>query len=182
MKQYSLFLMLGGALLVGIIGAQYLLKGSFRAQQTSEQSPLDPALGIRAALQLERIDDRTMHIPDFKGRPLMINFWASWCGPCMTEMPSIYALHKKFKGRGFEILAINLDVDANYGVRALTKRFGKPEFPIVRGHGEKYPEIFRIEGVPFTVLIDRSGKIRYAQTGERNWLDKDSLKLVEGIL
>ena len=182
MKQYSLIVAVAIALLFGIYGSKYLFKGSMLSRFSGQEDGAGLAVDILQTLTLERVDTKAVSIPDFKGRPLMINFWASWCGPCMTEMPSIYALHKRFRDKGFEVLAINLDVDAVMGTRALAKRFGKPEFRIVRGHDEKYADIFEIEGVPYTLLIDRDGKIRYAKAGERDWLDDKSIKLVEGIL
>jgi thiol-disulfide isomerase/thioredoxin len=166
--------------LASVFGVQYYLKtiSSGPTQVSSNANDISQY----KKLKILKTKAGFVDIRELKGRPIMINFWASWCAPCMTEMPSIYKLHDKFKEKGFEVVAINLDVDLAKGMQALTSRFGQPKFLIVPGHEQEYVDIFEIEGVPFTLLVDRTGKIRYAKTGERDWMDAESLKLVEGLM
>ena len=180
MRSRILFLLMAVAFLASVFIAQYFLKGITNSARTANSEAID--LSAYKPLKILKPTPDSVDIPSLKGRPIMINFWAAWCAPCMTEMPSIYKLREKFHAQGFEVVAINLDVDLAKGVQALASRFGEPKFMIVPGHEQEYVDIFEIEGVPFTLLVDRHGKIRYAKTGERDWMSADSIKLIEGIL
>lgn len=137
---------------------------------------------VRSDIALSLNEQGKVTASKLEGKVLMINFWASWCAPCMAEMPSIYKLRDRFEARGFEVLAVNLDLQPEDGIKALEKFVGTPKFPVISGHGSELPEKFNIQGVPFTLIVDRSGKIRYSGVGERNWLEKDSVQLIESIL
>ena len=181
MSSRTLFFLIAGAFLASVFVAKRFLRDmNETASISSPISTLD--LSQYKAIGIKRVKKDTIEIQGLKDRPVMINFWASWCAPCMTEMPSIYKLHEKYRSQGFEVVAINLDVDLGKGVEALARRFGKPPFLIVPGHESEYVDIFQIEGVPYTLLLDRKGKIRYSSTGERDWMDEESIKLVEGIM
>ena len=155
------------------------------SETSTESTPTKESLAFTRLIKklvLKRIDSDSILIEGFANRPIMINYWATWCVPCMAEMPTIYKLKRKFQDRNFEILAINLEEDIKAAMRKLEKRFGKAPFPVVNGYGTELMEFFKVVGVPFTALIDASGKVQYARPGERDWLDKASLKLVGGIL
>jgi len=112
---------------------------------------------------------------------ILINFWAGWCAPCIAEMPGIYELQKRLRGKGFEVFAVNMDGNPEDGMKALL-RFGEAPVSFFKGAGSDLAEQFAIGGLPFTVVVDRERKIRYARAGEVNWVQSETVSLIEGIL
>jgi peroxiredoxin/Tfp pilus assembly protein PilF len=113
--------------------------------------------------QLEAIDGRKYRLSDLKGKVVLVNFWATWCGPCVGEMPLFVRIYEKYKDRGFELLAISSDDSAD---RDQVARFAKEHrlnFPVL--YDDKVAELYDVDGFPRNVFIDRQGNIRYLQTG-----------------
>ncbi len=131
---------------------------------------------------LRLVDGKYTQFSAYEGKVVLLNFWAIWCGPCIQEMPSLYALQKKFSDKGFVVLGISMDEDPNNGIAKLTQLVGAPPFPNFYGNEQAIFHRFPIEGFPYTVVVDRKGVIRYSQAGERNWMEKDALQMIEGLL
>lgn len=121
-------------------------------------------------------------VKDFRGQVVLINFWAGWCGPCLKEMPSIYKLYDKYKEKGFTVLAVNMDDDLGQGIEVLKGVAGEPPFPVLKGVEEAIYHKFPIEGLPYTVILDKSGLIKHAISGELDWISKESQAMVEALL
>lgn len=119
---------------------------------------------------------------DYSGKVLLLNFWAGWCGPCLKEMPSLYKLHEKFAARGFAVVTFNMDDNVESGLAALDRAAGKAPFPLYVGFEQAVFHHFPVEGLPFTAILDRTGKVTYALPGERDWMDAASQKLIEDHL
>lgn len=98
-----------------------------------------------------------------RGRVVMLNFWASWCGPCRTEMPHLNRLHDKYRSAGFLLLGVNVDEDpakaagvaGKWGVR----------FPVLLDSDKKVSQLYDLNSMPTTVLIDRNGRVRHVHRG-----------------
>lgn len=106
----------------------------------------------------------TKEISDYVGKSdlLFLDFWASWCGPCLAQEPQIVELYKEYKDSGFEVLGISLDTKRANWFSALKKKEKKmwPELCVTNGEQEKkLRELYNITGIPLGVLIDRSGKV-----------------------
>src|SRR6266404_3966164 len=113
--------------------------------------------------QLTTIDGRKIKLSDLKGKVIMLNFWASWCAPCITEAPHLVKLYEKYKHQGFEILAISGDVATDhYKVYIFAKKH-KYTFPVLFDEGVE--KLYKIPGYPTSVMIDRQGKVRYRDSG-----------------
>ncbi|RZA05281.1 MAG: TlpA family protein disulfide reductase [Proteobacteria bacterium] len=119
---------------------------------------------------------------DFRGKVTLINFWAGWCAPCLKEMPSLYKLHEKYQAKNFEVVTFNMDETPADGFAALERIAGKAPFPLYVGYEQAVFNHFPVEGLPFTALLNREGKVIYAQPGERDWMDAASQKLIEDLL
>ena len=114
-------------------------------------------------------------LADFRGRYLLLNFWATWCPPCVREMPTIERLAKRFAKRPFAVLAISLDEEGAKKVRPFVARLGVT-FPIGLDPESKVAERYGARDLPATFLIDPQGRVVVAAKGERDW---DGPEIVE---
>lgn len=109
-----------------------------------------------APFDLERLGGGRMTLADVRGRVVLINFWASWCGPCRVELPALDSLWRAITHPDFVFLALSDDVDVD-AAAAFIEEFGF-EFPVLLGHG-KLKARYHYVGLPFTVLLDREGRV-----------------------
>lgn len=123
----------------------------------------------------------TFRLSELKGKVVMLNFWATWCVPCRTEMPAIEELYQRYKDRGFEVVGVNLDLLSISGVEAFVKEVGVT-FPIVLDPTWSTARAYRVIGLPTTYLLDRAGNVVVREIGERNWADGVSQMAVAGLL
>lgn len=113
--------------------------------------------------ELTTIDGRKVKLSDLKGKVVMIDFWATWCGPCVQSIPTLAKIYEKYKNQGFEILYISGDSEADkYKVAPFVKE-KNINFPVILDEGVK--EIYDIKAFPTTIFIDRRGNIRHRDTG-----------------
>jgi len=110
----------------------------------------------------------------YKGQVVMINFWASWCGPCRQEMPLLESIYRKYGKMGFTLLGVNVEPDSQ-AANAWLKQT-PVSFPILYDKDSKVSKLYDVAGMPSTVIIDRSGKLRMLHRGykpgdENEYLD-----------
>lgn len=95
-----------------------------------------------------------------KNKVVLVDFWASWCGPCRTEMPNVVAAYKKYKSKGFEIVGVSLDMNKNLWTEALNDmNMTWPQMSDLRGWDSKISAVYEVTSIPFTLLIDQNGEI-----------------------
>lgn len=120
--------------------------------------------------------ERTVSLNQFKGQVLVLNFWATWCPPCIEEMPSLVQMQQRMKAKGVTVLAVSIDVDDNayheflkqHGVNLLT----------VRDPDQKTPSLYGTYRWPETYVIDRSGVVRRKFIGAVDWTEPDVLEFL----
>jgi cytochrome c biogenesis protein CcmG, thiol:disulfide interchange protein DsbE len=121
--------------------------------------PGDPA----PVLRLQAGDGKVVSLADYKGRVVLIDFWASWCGPCRLAFPAINDLYVELRDRGFDALAVNLDERRKDADQFLTER---PHALTVLFDPKGESAIsFGLGGMPSSFVVDREGRIRFAHTG-----------------
>lgn len=106
--------------------------------------------------ELKTLDGEKVRLTDFRGKPVLLSFWASWCGPCRRELPELGALHDEYAKKGLVILGVN---DEGKGT---AKKFAEKiflPFPTLDDSGEKVHRLYRVQAIPTLFLIDRDGKI-----------------------
>jgi peroxiredoxin len=100
-----------------------------------------------------------------RGKVVLLNVWATWCGPCRKEIPELRALHSTYKGRGLDVIGVSIDAEgSNDAIRDFLSEF-RMDYTIWRDPNESVQTIFRMAGVPATFLIDRQGVLRWRATG-----------------
>ena len=113
-------------------------------------------------------------LAQYKGQVVMLNFWASWCGPCRQEMPLLESIYKKYNKMGFTMLGVNVEPDSNAANDWL--KATPVSFPILYDRDSKVSKLYDVAGMPSTVIIDRNGKLRVLHRGykpgdENEYLD-----------
>jgi thiol-disulfide isomerase/thioredoxin len=112
-------------------------------------------------IALENPSGNIMKLSDLKGKVVLIDFWASWCGPCRAENPNVVKMYQKFKDKGFTIFSVSLDEDAAKWKEAISKDQLEWNFHVsdLKGWKSSVVANYGIEGIPFTVLVNKEGKI-----------------------
>ena len=112
---------------------------------------------------LKSTDGGNFKIEDYKGKTVLINFWATWCGPCRAEMPELVKLREKYKDKGFEVIGVNADpedsIDAikSFGEKMnLTYKLAQSDLSFF----DQFLKISKFEGIPQSFLIDGDGRLR----------------------
>jgi peroxiredoxin len=100
---------------------------------------------------------------ELRGQVVMINFWASWCGPCREEMPLLQQIHERYEALGFTLLGINVEEDSAVAQAWLHER--PVSFPILYDPKNRVSKLYDVVAMPSTVLVDRQGNVRYLHHG-----------------
>ncbi len=116
--------------------------------------------------ELPTLDGSTMRLSDLRGRPVVINFWATWCPPCRAEMPAIIREYQRYKGDGLIVLAVN-QAESPTKVAAFRDEFGMP-FPILLDEKMSVSDMYEIRFLPTTFFIAADGTIIDMVTGGMN--------------
>ncbi|MFP3042777.1 TlpA family protein disulfide reductase [Treponema primitia] len=128
----------------------------------------------------ELLDGSFIKLSDFKGKVVFLNFWATWCGPCRMEMPSMEALYGHFKDQGLEILAVDV-LESQKDVAAFMDELGL-SFPAALDPRGDVAAIYGIEAFPTTYIISREGRILTRLVGAINWDIPELVELFEILL
>ena len=104
-----------------------------------------------------------LRLEDYRGQVVMLNFWASWCGPCRTEMPLMDDIYEEYKDLGFTVLAVNVDEDSTDAKRFLDAV--PVSYPILYDNTSTVTAAYGVDAMPTTVMIDRDGNARFVHRG-----------------
>jgi len=130
--------------------------------------------------ELQDLSGETRSLSDFRGKVVFLNFWATWCGPCRFEMPSMERLYQRFKDAGLEIVAVNLQED-----RSSVKRFVDEydlSFPILLDTTGRVGATYGARSIPTTYIVDREGFVLAGTIGTREWNTEDYFRFFERLL
>lgn len=115
-----------------------------------------------------------------RGKVVLLNFWATWCVPCRTEMPSIERLHKKLKDKGLRVLGVDI-METPKKVKEFMEE-KELTFPTVIDKDKKVSALYRVNVIPTTILIDKAGRAAGHAFGEREWDSDEAFELIEQLL
>ncbi len=118
---------------------------------------------------LRTLDGQNLRLGEQRGRVVMVNFWATWCGPCRQEMPHLNRLYEKYRPSGFVLFGVNVDEDTR-NAAAVAGKLGI-KFPVLPDADKKVSKQYDLNAMPSTVLIDRDGKVRHVHRGYRDGVE-----------
>jgi thiol-disulfide isomerase/thioredoxin len=131
---------------------------------------------------LKDMDEKAHSLSAYRGKVIMLNFWATWCPPCRREIPSMESIYQDLGKSGFVVLAVN-EFETPDHVFAYTGQLSVfPTFPILFDHDSKVSQAYGVKGLPTTVLIDKRGRTVYRAVGGRDFDHPEVRKIVRALL
>jgi len=130
--------------------------------------------------ELDNIDGDQEKLSDYQGKVVFLNFWATWCGPCKMEMPSMQKLYEEFRADGLEIIAVNLGESQKTVAKFLEEN--NLTFPVLLDETNMVASIYGARSIPTTYIIDRNGDILSMTVGTREWFTEETGALFSEIL
>ena len=136
---------------------------------------------IETKFNIPDLEGKIFSIDDFKGKFVLINFWATWCAPCVRELPSLNNLHNEFKNnKNFAMIAINIGQNKSV-VNKFIKEKAPIDFLVLLDENIELSD-WNVQAIPTTFLINDSGKIIYKVEGEKEWDSSEFTKFFKNII
>ena len=129
---------------------------------------------------LKQLKGSNLKLIELTGSVVLINFWASWCGPCREEMPLLNALHKKYEPLGFTVLGVNVEEQVANAEGFLDKF--PVDFPILLDNKNQVSKLYEVIAMPTTVVVDRDGNMRYLHQGYQSGDEAKYRKMVKKLV
>ncbi len=158
---------MGLALLAGVARAE---PARFIPWARSETPPLT----------LKDLNGRTHTLADYRGKVVLINFWATWCEPCREEMPAMRTLRERLAGQPFEVLVVNHGESATRVREFLARE--RLELLALLDPNQDAARAWRVRVLPGSFLVDAEGRVRYSVIGEFDWASEEAMKTVRALL
>jgi thiol-disulfide isomerase/thioredoxin len=152
------------------------VEGSMQKFKPSDAPQPAPALSFVGK------DGERVELADFKGKVVLLNLWATWCAPCVKEMPSLDALQARLGGDGFEVVALSLDRGGRNVVEPFLAKLDVRNLAIYLDPQSTAMSVFKPRGLPTTVIIDREGYEVGRLEGEAEWNSEEAVKLLEHFI
>jgi peroxiredoxin len=129
---------------------------------------------------LKSSDGENLRLSEYRGDVVMVNFWATWCGPCRQEMPLLDELYSRYQRVGFSLLGVNIDDNSNKAMNMVSEL--GVSFPVLFDTSKEVSKLYEVEAMPVTVLIDRAGTIRYVHHGYKPGYEEKYLDQIRSLL
>ena len=182
----NFFIGLGAGLIlmiIIIICGRYILIRSYtsrtgeRVELMLQPPPFPTQMKMDYNWRVQGLDGKELHVGKTKGKVVFLNFWATWCFPCVAEMPSIQRLYDEIKSEEIHFMCVS-DEDGKK-VSKFVKENGFT-FPLYTLVGEK-PHVFKTRGIPATFIISQDGQIVFKHVGAAKWDDKTSIDFIKEL-
>ncbi len=171
-KKAALFILVAALTLAALV----LVVTRQGGMRTKPVQAGDPAPDFR----MPTLDGREVTLASLRGRVVMLHFWATWCPPCVEELPTVERLHRSLKGRDFELLAVSVDDNAGV-VREFLQKSGI-SVPVVMDTDRAVADRYGTFRFPETYLIDRNGIMRRRIIGAQDWTTPQAIAMVSDLL
>ena len=129
---------------------------------------------------LRSVGGANLRLGEQRGQVVLVNFWATWCGPCRQEMPHLNRLYDKYRSSGFVLLGVNIDDDPR-AAADLAAKLGL-RFPVLLDTDKQVSRVYDMSAMPATLLIDRDGRVRHIHRGYRDGVERTYEEQVRGLL
>jgi peroxiredoxin len=141
-----------------------------------------PQIGYTAPdFELKDLHGHASRLSDYRGKVVLLNFWATWCGPCRIEMPTIQALYEDYGDRDFQVLAVAGDYEGASKVGPFLEQI-QVTFPSLLDDEGKVQDQYYVNALPMSFLLDRHGVVAYKMVGFFDWNQPQFRDLVDGLL
>jgi thiol-disulfide isomerase/thioredoxin len=137
-----------------------------------------PANRQAPTLRLNDDDGKAVDLAQYRGKVVLVNFWASWCPPCRKEFPSLSRVRKLFKPSEFEVMAVNVGEEPDFAFSFA----GITDFPVLFDRDSKVIVAWGVQGLPTTFLVNRKGQLAYRAAGGREFDDPDIVSAIRQLL
>ncbi len=164
---------LAAALVLLLCCLQQAIAGQAEIQPWSADSGADK-------FTLPDLKNQQHELSDYRGKVVLVNFWASWCPPCIYEMPELTKLKKHFAGQPFEILALNVG-EKKYRVRKFVKLINF-NLPVLLDTSSETFDAWGVQTLPTSFLIDGDGRVSYRIRGNPGWDQEETITLIEKLI
>ena len=169
----ALILIVVGGLLSVAVAAFVVSRGAPTAVNAGEDAP---------GFELQKLGGGRVSLEDLRGRVVYVNFWATWCAPCLAEAPALERLYTELAPEGFEIVALSIDSpEDSKAIESFRERFGL-KFPILLDPEKLVYSRYGATGVPETYLIDAEGRLAEAYIGPRDWDEPRYARAIRRLL
>ncbi len=155
------------ALVFGVFAASSLASSGLEGQPAPDFS-------------LKSSTGENLRLSEYRGDVVMINFWATWCGPCRQEMPLLDELYSRYQRVGFNLLGVNIDDDSRRAMRMI-EELGV-NFPVLFDARKEVSELYEVDAMPVTVIVDREGTVRYIHHGYKPGYEDKYLDQIRSLL
>ena len=157
-----------------------LVTFTFLFSTSTSFSAAEKLSGKAPNFTLKSHSGKNIKLSELRGEVVMLNFWASWCGPCRKEMPLLEKIYKKYKGLGFTLLGVNVEENSKAAKNYL--KDVKVSFPILFDTTNKTSKLYNVSAMPTTILIDRNGNKRFLHKGYKPGYENDYKKQIKKLL
>ena len=162
-----------------LIGVLILLQGKDSFLNLSNQARLKPGLPV-PNFAFPGLDGKIISLNDYKGKVVFLNIWATWCGPCREEMPSMEKLYNELRAQDFEILAVSIDATGARDVAPFVKEYNL-SFPTLLDPKGTIQTLYGTTGVPESFIIDKDGALVQKIIGPRDWANPEVIRFFRNL-
>jgi peroxiredoxin len=169
-------------LLIGIAFSYFVISGKNYLPVSLASPAGAPGTGVTApGFTLSDMQGKPVSLADYRGKVVVLNFWASWCPPCRAEMPSMERLYGTLKGNDFVLLAVNVEKNGRSAVAAFSQKIPM-SFPVLLDSDQHVSGLYRVGGIPQTFIINKKGEIVQEVTGARDWNSPETRKFLTTLM
>lgn len=158
-------------LLLGFVLGAFAVSGLASSDLSGQAAP---------DFALKSSTGENLRLSEYRGDVVMVNFWATWCGPCRQEMPLLDQLYARYERVGFTLLGVNIDDNSSKAMN-MVQELGV-SFPVLFDSRKEVSKLYQVDTMPATVLIDREGTVRYIHHGYKPGYENEYLDEIRSLL
>ena len=162
-------------LLVGLFAAGYFMKGKPTGKKIITSGDRAPEFRVQAS------DGTFVNLSDFRGKVVLVHFWATWCPPCVEEMPTLDKLYRTFNNPDLKILAVSVDETGPQSVVPFMQK-NNLSVPVYYNPDHSIANLYGTFKFPETYIVNRQGVVQYKVIGSRNWSDAETTKVLQELV